>query len=675
VTATAAARIARVHSQLRVVVFAISPAQCRCGDDRRTVGKTLIRGILEPRGRPRVALTADGVEPMPRARRIVSRRSGPLAAAAFLGAALWAAGCGGGHAAGPGSAGGAGTSAGGGGAGGAAGEAACAGPADPRVVVAPQRTVALTGQEVTSSIGLLFDPTAAALVAAGLVFSETDLVFPPAVTDQYWAYDEKPTRLAAAAGQVAGYVADRFATLSGCAAPATDDCARPYLDALAEKAYRRPLSPDEQDALHALYAGLRAGAVDGGADADADAGAPSVEQAAAGVVRAILTATPFLYRSEMGDPNAPPSTSPPGIPLTEYELASALSFFLGDVPPDQALLDAARAGTLSRDLAAHVDRLLATPASRAWLTTVMLVYFGLNKIPDLVSVVDPTVYPQVSDELVADMQEEAQRFLDHTLWNLDLTALVSSRTTFLNSTLATTTYHVPVPPGADETTFVETTLPAGERAGLLTNAGFIALRTTADSDASSFTVIHRGEMVMNRMLCRTTEPETEDLLPAIEATVRLYPTQTLEQQTATRLGMPVCASCHQHFDPYGVLLDAYDGLGGYRLVDQNGPIDTRTTLPPELGGAAISRMVDLGPVLAASPAFTDCMASSLLSYALPNVYDEAIFRPSRPGETPVVAGCATAAVTGPLATGGAATFTDLVRAVALSKTFGLRRAP
>ena len=46
------------------------------------------------------------------------------------------------------------------------------------------------------------------------------------------------------------------------------------------------------------------------------------------------------------------------------ELASSLSFYLTDLPPDDMLVDAARAGTLRANLGAHVDRILATQQRR-----------------------------------------------------------------------------------------------------------------------------------------------------------------------------------------------------------------------------------------------------------------------------------------------------------------------
>ena len=71
---------------------------------------------------------------------------------------------------------------------------------------------------------------------------------------------------------------------------------------------------------------------------------------------------------------------------------------------------------------------------------------------------------------------EARKFLDNALWNGNLTDLLLSRTAFLNTSLAANIYEVPVPAGATATSFVQTTLPADQRSGLLTNAAFLTAR-------------------------------------------------------------------------------------------------------------------------------------------------------------------------------------------------------
>jgi hypothetical protein len=532
---------------------------------------------------------------------------------------------------------------------------ACAGASDPRLVIAPQRSVLLTSNELVNMVRALVGDEEANAIVAGKVFPVTspqDWFFPPA-----WTPGENrviPDQLTmqfytALAQHVAQYVFDGFAAVTGCAAPATDDCATAYLGAFAEKAYRRPLDASEQADLQARYDAARA--------------AGTVEQAAQQAIAAVLVATPFLYRSEQGDPTRA-STSPPGVPLTPYELASALSFFLTDGPPDAPLLAAARAGTLTADtLGAEVDRLLATQAARDWLRTMMETYFFFNGLPRVLAFADTTKFPELDAQLLADMQTEARMFLDFTLWNLALPDLLTSRTTFINSTLANVIYGVPVPAGATTTTFTQTTLPVDQRAGLLTNAAFLTNRMHGDRES----LVSRGQAVTSYILGEGIPGPPDNFVAPVEAALAMIPTETEQQEAAYRASIPLCATCHGETDPFGLTFDGYDAIARVRTVDRVGmPVDGHATLPPDMGGAKVANAIELSSLLAQSPLYLDTLAEAMLQYAMVDS--------SAPVELPttMTAGCAVIGVVQTLRSGLTPTFSQLLRAVATSPAFTLR---
>ena len=135
-------------------------------------------------------------------------------------------------------------------------------------------------------------------------------------------------------------------------------------------------------------------------------------------------------------------------------------------------------------------------------------------------------------------------------------------------------------------------------------------------------------------------------------------------------GAAVLQDCHGLFDPYGLALDNYDTLGRYRTVDELGrPIDAHATLPPALGGATVANAVQLAQALATRPEFTNCMARTVLQYAMVD-YTAPVEIPSSP-EQP---GCATVDVVQRYQRAGGKTFGDLVRATAATPAFVLRRA-
>ena len=111
-------------------------------------------------------------------------------------------------------------------------------------------------------------------------------------------------------------------------------------------------------------------------------------------------------------------------------------------------------------------------------------YFTLNQLPGVN--IDPVVAPIVAGGAVyGDLEEESRRFLNEIMWNGKVMDLITSRKTFLNSNLATMIYNVPMPAGATPTNFVETTLPADQRSGMLDQRGLHHAHGPVDRRAAS----------------------------------------------------------------------------------------------------------------------------------------------------------------------------------------------
>jgi hypothetical protein len=479
---------------------------------------------------------------------------------------------------------------------------------DPTQVVAPQRIALLTSTELMNMIRLVSNDAAQMVIDRALFPVITDLTvrFPPPRAEQYHSIPDTNSLAPFdnTAQAIGNYVRDNFAAVTMCPTPATDGCATAYLGNLATRAYRRPLTPDEQVRFANLYGDLRSQLVNGYQVT------LSVEEATGDAVYALYMTPQVLWRWELG---GEASAALLAVYLTDAELASSLSFFLTDQPPDDALRADATAGTLRASLASHVDRLLALQTSRDWLRHLMEVYFFLNQLP--LTNIDPSLFPIVAGGAIyGELQTESRRFLDDALWNGKVTDLLTSRKAFLNTDLASMIYDVPAPAGATPTSFVETTLPDDTRSGLLTNASFLTTRYRT----TGVSLVPRGLAVKALFTCMSTGPETLDstTMPIFSQAAALS-TQTAQQQVAFRQQHVECSSCHASFDPYGLVLDAYDVVGRYRTVDDLGrPVDTHATLPLELGGGTVENAIEVADVLAKSDAFTNCMASSMLRYAL-----------------------------------------------------------
>ncbi|MBV1861931.1 MAG: DUF1592 domain-containing protein, partial [Nannocystaceae bacterium] len=124
-------------------------------------------------------------------------------------------------------------------------------------------------------------------------------------------------------------------------------CENEFVERLGLRAFRRPLTEDERDALVSVFAAAQ----------DED---ETFADGAGLVIQAMMQSPPFLYRLEDERSGAGARE------LGGYALATRLSYLIWAGPPDMALLDAAGADTLRTDaeIEAQVDRMLAAPEAR-----------------------------------------------------------------------------------------------------------------------------------------------------------------------------------------------------------------------------------------------------------------------------------------------------------------------
>lgn len=256
-------------------------------------------------------------------------------------------------------------------------------------------------------------------------------------------------------------------------------------------------------------------------------------------------------------------------------------------------------------------------------------------------------------------------FLDDALWNGRLADLLLSRTGYVDARLAETIYRIPVPSGAGANDFVKVSLPADQRAGILTNPGFLATFSRSDGQDLG----PRARAVSSVLLC-SVSPEHPDILVS-GFSLDHFSEQTGQEQAAARAAGDKCKACHPAWDAYGLPLELYDAVGRYRTTyDYLGDrvIDGTGVLPSEAGGQTVHNAIELAQALAASPAFVDCMAKAMLQYALT---DLTTWLPLPSSGDP--ASCAVADVAERYRR-GPPTFSELIAAVATSPTFVVRRA-
>ncbi len=371
----------------------------------------------------------------------------------------------------------------------------------------------------------------------------------------------------------------------GAAAPGvlSLDCAGPWVTAVASRAWRRPLTDGEADALQALYAGV-----------GAEAGPVMAGRA---VVAAALLAPDFLFRADIG---APDPEAPGRRRYTDLELASRLSFFLTDAPPDAELAAAAAEGALHTDaqLSAQARRLLRTPRAEATLVRWFELTLDLDRIDTMSK--DPVLYPELDDALRAEMKAELGAVFVDVVFEreADLRELLESERAYVGPGLAAI-YGLEPSEGARWADL----LPEEGRGGVLGRAGVLAAQAAANRTSPT----HRGRLVRTRLLCGTVPAPPAGVVASLDEAAA-DPTLTLRERLDQHANDPACAPCHVMMDPIGFSFEHFDAIGRWRAEDNLQPVDASWGLD----GAAGVGAAELGAAVAAHPDLPACVARNLL---------------------------------------------------------------
>lgn len=382
---------------------------------------------------------------------------------------------------------------------------------------------------------------------------------------------------------------DRLATWLRCAPASPDDaaCATEFVETLGRRAWRRSLRADEVSALVDLH--TRVGEDTG-----------DFEVGALYVIAALLQSPSFVYRVELGEPDASGSWM-----LTGVELASRMSYLLWNTTPDETLLAAAEAGALAspEGLRAEAERMLADDRRRIGVENLFTEILELDLLDDASK--DPMLFAAASPEVAPAARAETLATISHLVFDMegDYRSLFTSRTTFIGPRLAAI-YGVPSPTLEGS---ARTELPVdGGRRGLLGQASFLLLNAHTSSTSATL----RGKFIRERLLCQTMPAPPADVdtsIPEADAT-----SPTLKERIATHLEVAECAGCHRLMDPIGLGFENFDAIGRWRTTEAGARIDPSG----ELDGAPFQTAWELGEAVSQHPALGRCLTRNVYKYAL-----------------------------------------------------------
>jgi hypothetical protein len=366
---------------------------------------------------------------------------------------------------------------------------------------------------------------------------------------------------------------------SALAALYTGSDAVGFVRAFGRRAFRRPLSEEEETKYQSVFA---LGQKLYGA---------SFANGAALVIRAMLESPHFLYRTELG---------PAGDPLTSYELASKLSFWLLGTTPADSLLDAAAAGALTSldGLEAAARDMLEDPRT---LLSMRDFHGQLLHLDQLQSVAKVGV-PEYHESIKAELVNASYAFVDRIFGqNLGLRELLTSHQAYAGPELASL-YGVDAPASALELRDV-----GPSRSGYFMQIPFL-LRWGLNDQSDP---IHRGAGLELTVLCAPVGVPAA-ILPPLPP---LTPGQT-NRERITQFTGQCGAACHARFNPLGFALENFDGLGQEREIDNGGPVDTTGSYPFADGTQAFADGNELMKIMAGSTQAHTCYAKRITGYAL-----------------------------------------------------------
>lgn len=386
-----------------------------------------------------------------------------------------------------------------------------------------------------------------------------------------------------------------------------------------QKAFRRPLSPDELTFYLNYWQAIKGNF-------------KQYEESMVEVMVAMLTSPKFLYLPEepidnesSGEKfytnlmrlvgiNAANASTHQGKSISEFALASRLSYFLWNSAPDQTLLTLAAKGELSNQLNDQVDRMLEDP--KVWQFIRPFTYEWLRVDRHESMNVNVDLYPNFTRFVKADMSEESYQFIHHVIKeDKSIFTLVDSDFAMLNQNLAEY-YGINSESnnGIDDVIGNEfravSVTPEQHRGGLLSQGAFLAGHSNGEQAHPVKRAIWFKEKILG-----TQPPPPPPNVPALDPDTPGFENLTLKQQLETHRNKESCRDCHAMIDPYGVAFENFDAAGLYQTMMKGRAIDAVSILPD---GSEVNGVDDIKRYVIdkKSKLFTLSLIKHLYSYSL-----------------------------------------------------------
>ena len=369
----------------------------------------------------------------------------------------------------------------------------------------------------------------------------------------------------------------------------TDDIMRDLVAKMGKWLLRGPLEDQEVAAFRGVSTTVAAA---GG----------TFEEALTLLVEAMLQSPRFLYRveNERGDGTA--------WPVSEYELASRMSYIIWGAPPDAQLLTAAENGQLFEEdgLNAQLKRMLDDRRAAKRSAEFIHEWLNLGRLANLKP--NPEKFPQWNADLANDMRAETIAFFDDVVWKQKrpMADLLNAKVTYATPRLARH-YGLPVL-GEGLSRYDLKSVP--ERGGLLTQGSVL---TIGGDEASMVT---RGLFVLHDLL----RSGVKDPPPSVNTEpVPSKAGLTQRNIARKRIADKTCGGCHIKFEPLAFGLEKFDGIGAFHEKDEHGNTlrdDGKIIFPGTAKTVPYESCAELMNLLAGSDRVQQCLTWKVAQFAL-----------------------------------------------------------
>jgi len=366
------------------------------------------------------------------------------------------------------------------------------------------------------------------------------------------------------------------------------NAARKILDDFLPRAFRRPVQSLEVERYLRLF------------DVAKERG-ESFEDAVRLAFKGVLISPEFLFRVEADRDTKEPYA------ISDYELASRLSYFIWSSMPDKELFDLAAQGKLHEDevLEQQAGRMLKDPKSKELAENFASQWLGIRELRTTVQP-DRKRFPRFTPAVRDAMYDESVLLVDSVLReDRSLFTLLDADYTYLNEPLARL-YGIPNVSGEE---MRKVTLHDANRGGIL---GLGSILTVTSYPLRTSPVL-RGRWVLETVLGAPTPPPPPDV-PQLPKDDRKLNGLTFRQVLEEHRKNPQCAACHARMDPIGFGMENFDAIGRWRTQQAGKPVDAAGTL---VTGETFSGPAQLKQVLLRKkPEFIRNLSEKMLSYAL-----------------------------------------------------------